>query len=299
MEVFTLERKARTERFTELEDRYVGYTVYDRHYEKMGEVDVLFLDENDQPAYIGVKMGFLGTRSTLIPFEMVRVNDARQVIKVAADKETLKNGPTFDDDREITPEFENEVYSYYGLRRTQTIGNTGSYGSYYSDDVTDAGTVGPGMTMGDTETGDFREHAAHDEGVHQSRGNDLEDEDELRVQRTEEELVAGIRQREAGSIRVRKRVRTDREHIEVPTRHEEVTVERVPVEGEASEAQIGDEEVVVPVTEEEVVVHKRPVLKEEVRVRKDVVEETEVVEEDVRREEVEVEDETERRGRGL
>ena len=292
-----MERQARTERFTEeVEDRYVGYTVYDRHYEKMGEVDVLFLDENDQPEYIGVKMGFLGTRSTLIPFEMVRVNDARQVIKVAADKETLKNGPTFDDDREITPEFENEVYSYYGLRRTQTIGNTGSYGSYYSDEGTDAGTVGPGMTMGDTETGDFREHAAHDEGVHQSRGDDLEDEDELRVQRSEEELVAGIRQREAGSIRVRKRVRTDREHIEVPTRHEEVSVERVPVEGEGSEAEIGDEEVVVPVTEEEVVVHKRPVLKEEVRIRKDVVEETEVVEEDVRREEVEVEDETERRG---
>jgi uncharacterized protein (TIGR02271 family) len=293
-----LERKARTERFTELEDRYVGYTVYDRHYEKMGEVDVLFLDENDQPEYIGVKMGFLGTRSTLIPFEMVRVNDARQVIKVAADKETLKNGPTFDDDREITPEFENEVYSYYGLRRTQTIGNTGSYGSYYSDDVTDAGTVGPGMTMGDTETGDFREHAAHDEGVHQSRGNDLEDEDELRVQRTEEELVAGTRQREAGSIRVRKRVRTDRERIEVPTRHEEISVERVPVEGEAKEAEIGEGEVVVPVTEEEVIVHKRPVVKEEVRIRKDVVEETEVVEEDVRREEVEVEDETERRGGG-
>jgi uncharacterized protein (TIGR02271 family) len=296
MEVFTLERKARTERFTELEDRYVGYTVYDRHYEKLGEVDVLFLDENDQPEYLGVKMGFLGTRTTLIPFEMVRVNDARQVIKVAADKETLKNGPTFDDDREISPHFENEVYSYYGLRRTQTLGNTGSYGSYYSDEGTDAGTVGPGMTMGDTETGDFREHAAHDEGVHQSRGDDLEDEDELRVQRTEEELVAGTRQREAGSIRVRKRVRTDRERIEVPTRHEEVSVERVPVEGEATEAQIGDEEIVVPVTEEEVVVHKRPVLKEEVRIRKDVVEDIEVVEEDVRREEIDVEDETNRRG---
>ena len=184
-------------------------------------------------------------------------------------------------------------YSYYGLRHTQTIGNTGSY---YSDEGTDAGTVGPGMTMGDTETGEFREHAAHDEGVHQSRGDDLADEDELRVQRTEEELVAGTRQREAGSIRVRKRVRTDRERIEVPTRHEEISVERVPVEGEASEAEIGEDEIVVPVTEEEVVVHKRPVLKEEVRIRKDVVEETEVVEEDVRREEVEVEDETERRG---
>jgi uncharacterized protein (TIGR02271 family) len=73
----------------------------------------------------------------------------------------------------------------------------------------------------------------------------------------------------------------------------------VPVEGEASEAEIGEDEVVVPVTEEEIVVHKRPVLKEEVRIRKDVVEDTEVVEEDVRREEVEVEDDTEQRGRGL
>jgi uncharacterized protein (TIGR02271 family) len=291
-----LERQARTDRFTEeVEDRYAGYTVYDQSYEKIGNVDDLFVDENDSPEYIGVKMGFLETRTTLIPFQMARVNDARQVIKVAADKETLKSGPTFDDDQEITPEFEKEVYSYYGLKRTQTIGNPASYGSYYSDE----GTVGRGMTMGDTETGEFREHAAHDEGVHQSRGDDLADEDELRVQRAEEELIAGTRQREAGSIRVRKRVRTDRERIEVPTRHEEVSVERVPVEGEASEAEIGAEEVVVPVTEEEIVVHKRPVVKEEVRIRKDVVEETEVVEEDVRREEVEVEDQTKRRGRGL
>jgi uncharacterized protein (TIGR02271 family) len=92
-------------------------------------------------------------------------------------------------------------------------------------------------------------------------------------------------------VRVRKRVRTDRERIEVPTRREEVIVDRVPVEGEASEAEIGDEEIRVPVTEGEVVVEKRPVAKEEVRVRKDVVEDTEVVEEDVRREEIEIDDE--------
>jgi uncharacterized protein (TIGR02271 family) len=119
-----------------------------------------------------------------------------------------------------------------------------------------------------------------------------EREDELRVQRTEEELRAGTREREAGEVGVRKSVRTDREQVEVPTRREEVTVDRVPVEGEATSAEIGDEEVSVPVTEEEVVVEKRPVVKEEVRIRKDVVEDTEVVEEDVRREEVEIDDET-------
>ncbi|HZF57332.1 MAG TPA: DUF2382 domain-containing protein, partial [Rubrobacter sp.] len=63
------------------------------------------------------------------------------------------------------------------------------------------------------------------------------------------------------------------------------------------EAQIGEEEVSVPVTEEEVVVDKRAVAKEEVRLRKDVVEGTEVVEEDVRREEIDVEDGTSRLAR--
>jgi uncharacterized protein (TIGR02271 family) len=152
------------------------------------------------------------------------------------------------------------------------------------------------MSMGDTETGEFREHDRNQEGLSQP-GSDLEDEDELRVQRTEEELAAGTRERQSGQLKIRKRVRTDRESIEVPTRHEEVSVERVPLsEGTATEAQIGEDEVSVPVTEEEVVVEKRPVAKEEVRIRKDVVEDTEVVEEDVRREEVYVDDETTRGG---
>src|SRR5829696_1872383 len=242
----------------------------------------------------------LGTRSTLIPMDLARVNDERQLIEVATDKDTIKSGPSFDDDREITPDFEIEVYSYYGLSRSSGSESSGSYGTYYSDEETSGtGTAGPGMIMGDTESGTFREHPPGEEGVHDQSGSDLEDEDELRVQRTEEELAAGTREREVGALNVRKRVRTDHETIEVPTRREEVTVERVPVESEAtaSEAEIGDEEVRVPVTEEEVVVEKRPVAKEEIRVRKDVVEDTQIVEEDVRREEVDVEDQTERRNR--
>jgi uncharacterized protein (TIGR02271 family) len=287
-----LEYEERSDRFTAIEDRFAGYEVYDQSGSKIGKVDDLFVDESDQPEYIGVKMGFLGTSSTLIPIEMVSsVDDGGRNVTVATDKEMAKNGPAFDDDREITPEFENEVYSYYSLSRSET-GN----GSYYSEESTDAGTVGPGMSMGDTETGEFREHAITDEGVNQSRGDDLEDEDELRVQRTEEELAAGTREREAGALNVRKRVRTDRERIEVPTRHEEVTVERVPVSEStaATEAQIGEDEVSIPVTEEEVVVEKRPVAKEEIRIRKDVVEDTEVIEEDVRREEIVVDDQTTR-----
>jgi hypothetical protein len=50
-------------------------------------VDDLFVDENDHPEYIGVKLGFLGMRSTLIPIDKVRVNDQRQLVEVAADKD--------------------------------------------------------------------------------------------------------------------------------------------------------------------------------------------------------------------
>ena len=298
--------ESRSDGFTAIEDQYAGYTVYDNSGSKIGKVDDLFLDENDQPEYVGVKMGFLGTSSTLIPMEAATVDESSGSITVSSDKDTVKNGPSFDDDREITPEYENEVRSYYGLGAAQ---GSGSYGEYEGSATgghsgagttgsTDAGTVGPGMSSGDTETGEFREHDPADEGVSQSQGDDLADQDELRVQRSEEELRAGTREREAGSVKVRKRVRTDRERIEVPVKHEEVSVERVPVSGEAAEAQIGEDEVSVPVTEEEVVVDKRAVAKEEVRLRKDVVEGTEVVEEDVRREEIDVEDGTEQ-GRGL
>jgi uncharacterized protein (TIGR02271 family) len=81
----------------------------------------------------------------------------------------------------------------------------------------------------------------------------------------------------------------------------EVTVERVPVEGDAASAkgeaakpQISEDEIVVPVIEEEIVVEKRPVVKEEIRIRREVVEDVEIVEEDIRREEVEIDEEMER-----
>ena len=254
-EVLNMEREERTDRFTALEDRFAGYEVYDPNGEKIGKVDDLFVDERDNPEYIGVKMGFLGTRSTLIPWEAVsRTDDEGRRIELSVDKDTAKNGPTFDDDKDITPEFENEVYSYYGFQRATTTEEPGAYEAY--------------------------------------QGTETTDEDELRVQRTEEELRAGTAEREAGSVQVRKRVRTDRERMEVPTRREEVTVDRVPVDSEATGAEIGDEEIRVPVTEEEVVTEKRPVAKEEIRVRKDVVEDTETVEEDVRREEVDIDDES-------
>ena len=65
----------RSDRFTAIEDQYAGYTVVDEGGSKIGKVDDLFLDESDQPEYFGVKMGFLGTSSTLIPADITNVNN--------------------------------------------------------------------------------------------------------------------------------------------------------------------------------------------------------------------------------
>ncbi len=322
------------ERSERMGERFAGYRVYDRHYEKIGKVEHLFVDENDRLEYVGVKTGFFGNHSALIPMDIVRVNDERQLMEVNAEKDTITNSPTFDDDGDMTPEFEDRIYAHFGLKRGGRTTDRGGYGAYYADqdhrtgavehsdagygeratfydlpidaegtDATregaygrSAGEVSPGMRMGDTETGEFRGHASEQEGTRQP-SSDLEDRDELRVQRSEEELRVGTREREAGSVNVRKRVRVDREQVRVPTRREEVKVERVPVEGRATpEAEIGGGEVQIPVVEEEIVVEKRPVVKEELRIRKDVVEDEEVVEADLRKEEVDVYDETTRRG---
>jgi uncharacterized protein (TIGR02271 family) len=286
-----LANEERSDRSTESKYSFAGYHVYDYHYEKIGKVDDLFVDENNQPEYVGVKMGFLGTRSTLIPIEIVRINDKRKLLEVATDKDMVKEGPTFGDDREITSEFEEQVLNYYGVETRQVSSmQRGAYGAYYADAT--------GNERVDLQPGERASGARERIGV--ARGDvdseHREDKDELRVQRIEEEIKAGTREREAGGVRVRKRVRTDREQVQVPKKRQEVHVDKVPVEGrEASEAEIGDDEVRVPIIEEEIVVEKRPVVKEEIRLRKEVVEDDELVEGDVRKEEVEVEDQTEYR----
>jgi uncharacterized protein (TIGR02271 family) len=281
------------------EERYADYDVHDRDGERLGHVDALFIDEDDRPEYIGVKMGLLGTRSTLLPWATVtRADEEGGYLEVDVDKETAANGPAFEDDQEITPELERQVRSYYGIE--QAAEDRGAYDGDYRTGAEQAGTTaGPGDlgTAAGAATGRLRGRRDGGEALSQPR-SDPAAEGEIRVQRSEEELVAGTREREAGAMRIRKRVRTDRERVEVPVRREEVRVERVAVSEETTGAEIGEEEVVVPVTETEVVVSKRPVVKEEIRIHKDVVEGTEVVEEDVRREEIDVVDETDRRREG-
>jgi uncharacterized protein (TIGR02271 family) len=285
------------------EERYAGYEVYSLDGERLGKADDLFVDEDDNPEYVGLWTDPSGSRSLLVPAEVVTVEDPSRRMVVARPKGVVEAGPSMDRSGELSPELEARVRAHYGLRALPSAEVRGAYGTYYRDDVGRGEGRGPSGKPGTAATtitpgaGDDAGRAHDREGTAEPsilEGN----EEEYRVRRSEEELKVGTRQREAGAVRVRKRVRTDRERIVVPKKRVEVTVERVPVaEGETARSEIGEDEIVVPIVEEEVVVEKRPVVREELRIRKEVVEEAEVVEEDVRREEIEVDDQTERHDR--
>lgn len=106
---------------------------------------------------------------------------------------------------------------------------------------------------------------------------DLQDQDtttdhtELRVPVIAEQLDVTKRQVTRGTVHVRKRVRERDEVVDEPGFEEYVDVERVPinkpVDGPVEKRQDGDT-LVIPILEEVLVVQKRLVLREEVRITK-------------------------------
>jgi len=97
---------------------------------------------------------------------------------------------------------------------------------------------------------------------------------------------------EGGGVRVHKRVEEREEVVEQPTFREEVTVERValgrPLDQAIGSRQEGDT-LIIPVLEEMLVVEKRLVLKEEVRITKRRINEVEQARVLLREEHVEIE----------
>jgi uncharacterized protein (TIGR02271 family) len=263
------------------EERYAGYEVYDQHGQRIGPISDLFVDATDEPEYVGVEQGTVIDRSVLVPAEVITIDDGLRRMVVSRPITVVETAPSLGYDEEVTPDFVRRVRLHYALPIRGEAEGT----------ATPRSPATPIVPAEPVETG----------AAETVSGVTGREDDEVRVRRSEEELLVGRREREAGTMRIRKRVRTEIEHLEVPKKRVEVTVERVPVEesrsgeeGITATPQIEEEEIVVPVVEEEIVVEKRPVVKEEIRIRKQVVEDVEVIEEDVRKEEVEIDDQTHR-----
>ena len=96
-----------------------------------------------------------------------------------------------------------------------------------------------------------------------------------------------------GEVRIRKEVVTETQTVQVPVTREELVIERRPVVGQMASGSIGDsEEIRIPLSEERASIDKSTVVREEVSVSKKPVEEVRDLSGQIRHEELVVDDQT-------
>jgi uncharacterized protein (TIGR02271 family) len=238
-----------------------GRTVIDRNGDKIGKIDAVYVDQQiDKPEWALVNTGLFGTKSSFVPIAGASPRGEDVVVQVEAQQ--VKDAPKMDTDQELSEQQEAELFRHYGIDSTEVgLVNAIENGQATSD----RGAVGRD-TSGPTT----------DEAM----------------TRSEEELRVGTAERERGRARLRKYVVTEQVEQTVPVRREEVRVEREPitdanVEKALDGPEISEEEHEVVLHEEEVVVEKRTVPKERVRMEKDTVTDEAQISEQVRKEQIE------------
>ena len=106
--------------FRKLTERYSGYDVYDLDGDKVGSVDATYVNEGNQREYVAVSGGLSGlipgtAGSNLVPIDLCTVDNGRRRIEVTTQKDAVKNAPSLGGGTDLTPEYEAQVRSYYGL----------------------------------------------------------------------------------------------------------------------------------------------------------------------------------------
>jgi uncharacterized protein (TIGR02271 family) len=240
-----------------------GRTLKDRNGEKIGTIDALYLDQQtDEPEWALVNTGLFGTKSSFVPLAGAAPRGEDVVVKV--DAQQVKDAPKMEPDEQLSEQQEAELFRHYGI------------------DYTAEGSV--------TATDDASAAVGHD-----TSGPTTDNA----MTRSEEELKVGTASRESGRARLRKYVVTEQVEQTVPVQREEVRIEREPITGEnvdqaVSGPEISEEEHEVTLHEEEVVVEKRAVPKERVRLDKETVVDEQTVSEELRKEQIEADGDTRR-----
>lgn len=268
-----------------------GWDVRGAGGQTVGKVHDLIVDTGQmRTRYLDIKLdkGALGTsddHDVLIPVGAAQLDETDDCVMLGAMTEAqLAALPTFNHG-EITREYEDSILTHMPAGGTAGTANAAT------------GTA-TGAAMGADY---YATHHFDDNRFFSSRGRMRNDSgesansansDKARLTRSEEELEVGKRQVQAGEVDVHKTVETEHVRQPVTLRREEVTIERRPIradQGGSSSATIGSEdEIRIPVTEEEAVVQKRAVVKEELVIKKHAVSEDKTVEADVRKERIDI-----------
>ncbi len=264
-----------------------GGNVVNEEGHKLGGIGQIYLDDSTgEPTWVTVKTGLFGSQESFVPLEQASVDGSD--IRVRYDKDTIKDAPRVDADRDLSPDEEKALYSHYGLGGAG--GGTGDRDAGVGQ--ADAGVGG----VGDDRAADrdVSDRDRTDAGVadREDAGQDVSGSNtDGAMTRSEEQLKVGKQTQESGRARLRKYVVTENVTQTVPVQHEEVRVEREPItdanRGAAEEGPgISEEEHEVTLHEERPVVEKEAVPVERVRVGTETVTDEATVSDEVRKEQI-------------
>lgn len=250
-----------------------GRTVLSTDGDKIGKVDVVFIDTDTQkPEWAAVSTGMFGHKVSLVPLAAATTLPSGD-LQVPFDKAKIKGAPNHEPDQELSEADEAELFSYYGV-------------PYGGRSVTATG--GPQAAAGRDVPSEQADRA--------TEGHDMSGPttDEA-MTRSEERLQVGTERVEAGRARLRKYVVTEQVTQTVPVSHEEIRVEREPItdasRGSATDGPaISEEEHEVVLHAEQPVVAKETVPVERVRLGTETVAGEQSVTEEVRKEQVDLND---------
>jgi hypothetical protein len=61
---------------------FAGYEVHDPLGRKIGTAEEVFANQDNEPEYVGVKIGFFGPRYVLLPVQFVAADSQRRVLEL-------------------------------------------------------------------------------------------------------------------------------------------------------------------------------------------------------------------------
>ncbi len=94
-----------------------GKELLDRDGEKIGKLQDVYVDtDTDDPVFGSVKEGLIGKHLTFVPVDGATASP--DGLRVVVSKEQVKDAPNIDQDGELEPAGETELYEHYGLAYT-------------------------------------------------------------------------------------------------------------------------------------------------------------------------------------
>lgn len=275
-------------------DDVKGYDVYsDINDEKIGSVKNIMVDEAGHFRYLVVDTGFWFTgKQVLLPIGRARTDDSNhRVYTVGLTKEQAEDLPEFSEDLRIDDDYEERVRGVY--RNSAVEASVGASPALDASlPPTPAATPVPEDTPARVSNADY--HRGTYNYQQEPSLYDMNERDHKTFKLYQERLIANKNRVKAGEVAVGKKVETETARVSVPVEKERVIIERTTPADAGKVVSPGEvnfrqgEVAHLEVYEETPDIRKEAVVREEVKVRKEVERETVNSEEQIRREELDV-----------